>query len=371
MIKGFEMTFSSKEKDQILSNIKKVLDVGMVIDFEFNKKLRGKILGLTKKKYCDFSSSNTMASEILYRSLSKKKVFFQGNMFVSPIFAARRAGMEVEFVDIELDTLGMNIVELKKKNIEDQVVCMMHTGGVVSKNVDDFRKLCDDMGSIFIEDCAQSFGSSNQGKHCGNNSHFGTFSFASTKIFTSVAGGAVVHNDPKIHDLIIGYTNCGKRVPFGEQTCDLEGFSARLTEIQSAILCGLDLEWRFKVRKRCSEIYYNDLISLEGSAFRKIYFSKDNNNYRLFLLLNKGDSVLDFEKYASKEGWQFSPPVFRELPYKTPILKQGFIDVKLPVTEDFCAHHICLPVHEGMKEKDAIFVARSAKKYLQSRRDRS
>ena len=371
MINGFEMIFSNKEKDQILSNIKNVLDVGMVIDYEFHNNLRRKILGLTNKKYCDFSSSNTMVSEILYRSLSKKKVFFQGNMFVSPIFAARRAGMEVEFVDIELDALGMNIAELKKKNARDKVVCMMHSGGVVSKKMNDFRKLCNDMGSILIEDCAQSFGSSKQDKHCGSSGHFGIFSFASTKIFTSVAGGAVVHNDRVIHDLIIGYTNCGKLVPFGEQTCDLEGFSARLTEIQSAILCGLDLEWRLKVRKKCSEIYYNELISLEESAFRKIYFSNDNNNYRLFLLLNKGDSVLNFEEYANKEGWQFSPPVFRELPYKTPILKQEFIDVSLPVTEDFCAHHVCLPVHEGMKEKDAIFVARSAKKYLQSRRSMS
>ena len=62
----------------------------------------------------------------------------------------------------------------------------MHTGGIVSKNINDFRKICDDKESILVEDCAQSFGSSNQDKHCGSNGHFGTFSFASTKIFTSV-----------------------------------------------------------------------------------------------------------------------------------------------------------------------------------------
>jgi len=87
-------------------------------------------------------------------------------------------------------------------------------------------------------------------KHCGNNSHFGTFSFASTKIFTSVSGGAVVHNDPKIHDLIIGYTNCGKRIPFGEFQ-GLWGVDFPLCSVRTLLgfvipmssLPGLDLEF--------------------------------------------------------------------------------------------------------------------------------
>ena len=219
-----------------------------------------------------------------------------------------------------------------------------------------------------LEDCAQSFGSTDASAHCGTFGDFATFSFASTKIFTSVSGGAVVHNDSEIHDLIIGYTNCGKRVPFGEQTCDIEGFSARLTEIQSAILCGLDMDWRMKVRGKCSEIYFNELFNLEGEYFRKIYFSNQNNNYRLFILLNENESVSDFEKFANNEGWQFSPPVFREIPYKTPVLEKEFEHIKLPVTEDFSAHHVCLPVHEGMTEHDAMLVAKSAKKYLTAKR---
>ena len=166
MIKGFEVHFTEIEKTMISKNIGKVLDAGMIIDHTFHKKLRNRLGGLTGKKYCDFGSSNTMASEVLFRSLSKKKVIFQGNMFVSPIFAARRAGMEIEFVDIELDTLGLDIKQLEKKNIKDKIVCMMHTGGVVSKNCKDVRKLCDNQSSILVEDCAQSFGSKKFGKHC-------------------------------------------------------------------------------------------------------------------------------------------------------------------------------------------------------------
>ncbi len=368
MIQGFEMIFTDPEKQQILLNIEKVLDAGMVIDFQFHEKLRSKIIALTQKKYCDFSSSNTMISEILYRSLGKKKAFFQGNMFVSPIFAARRAGMQVEFVDIELESLGMDMSKLEVHDIKDQVVCLMHTGGVVSDDIQSFREICESKSGILVEDCAQSFGSSKRGAHCGTSAHYGIFSFASTKIFTSVSGGAIAHDNEDVHDLIVTYTNCGKRVPFGAPVCDIEGFSARLTEIQSAILVGLNLEWRLKIRKKCSEIYYNELMTLEGKELRRIYYSDDINNYRLFILLNQGDEVKDFEKYAENEGWSFSPPVFRELPYQTPVLQKEFRDLTLPVTEDFCTHHLCLPVHEGMKESDAVSVAKSAKKYLLSSR---
>ena len=55
-------------------------------------------------------------------------------MFVSPIFASRRAGMKIEFVDIELETLGMNPNNLKSINLANKLLCMMHTGGIISKN---------------------------------------------------------------------------------------------------------------------------------------------------------------------------------------------------------------------------------------------
>lgn len=366
MIKGFEVHFTAKEKKQIIDNIANVLDAGMIIDHTYHGKLREKLMSLTSKDICDFSSSNTMATEVLYRSLNNKKIIFQGNMFVSPIFSSRRAGMDVEFVDIELDTLGIDSEKLVEKDLKDKIVCMMHTGGVVSKDSEKIREICDKNSALLVEDCAQSFGSTKFGEHCGTHGHYAIFSFAATKIFTSVAGGAILHNDSKIHDLIVGYTNCGKLVPYGEQTCDLEGFSARLTEIQSAMLNGIDLDQRLKVRQNAANIYFEHLRDLEGKAFRKIYFSEENNNYRLFILLNKGHNFEDFSSYAEKEGWYFSPPVFRELPYKTPVLKNHFMDVSLPATEDFCEHHVCLPLHEGLNSKDATFVAKSARKYFQS-----
>ena len=101
MINGFQMIFSEKEKNKITNNIRRVLDSGKVIDHDFHGKLRNNLKSLTGKKFCDFSSSNTMISEILYRVLDWENIIFQGNMFVSPIFASRRAGMKIEFVDIE------------------------------------------------------------------------------------------------------------------------------------------------------------------------------------------------------------------------------------------------------------------------------
>jgi len=364
MINGFQMIFSEKEKNKITNNIRRVLDSGMVIDHDFHGKLRSNLKSLTGKKFCDFSSSNTMISEILYRVLDLENIIFQGNMFVSPIFASRRAGMKIEFVDIELETLGMNPNSLKSINLNNKLLCMMHTGGIISKNTKEIVEHSHLNNSIVIEDCAQSFGSKYDDIHCGTIGDYGVFSFASTKIFTSINGGAVVHNDREIHDQIHAYTNCGKRTPFGEQVCDYEGFSARLTEIQSSILCGLDLNWRLNTRKKCAEIYNDYLSPFEGDVIRKIYHYKENNNYRFFILFCEGFNITSLEEYAESEGWMFSPPVFRELPYKTPVFNNQFKDVMLPNAEYFSGHHVCLPVHEGMSENDSVYVAKSLVKFM-------
>ena len=60
----------------------------------------------------------------------------------------------------------------------------------------------------------------------------------------------------------------------------------------------------------------------------------------------------------------FSPPVFRELPYKTPVFNNQFKDVMLPNAEYFSGHHVCLPVHEGMSENDSVYVAKSLVKFM-------
>lgn len=360
MIKGFEMFFSDAEKKQILSNIETVLSSGMVIDYTFHEKLRTKLKMQTGKSLCTFSSSNTMATELLYRSLSYRKIYFQGNQFVSPIFAARRAGMEVDFIDIELESISMDYDSLIQKDISNSIICLMHTGGIINKDIHLIQSYCREYNNLLVEDCAQSFCSTFNGTDSGSFADYSIFSFAATKIFTSISGGAVLHDDEDVHKIMTALINCGKRTPFGEQVCDYEGFSARLTEIQSAMLCGIDIDRRLKHRKDLADIYNDALTILEYEGkVRKIYNNEGTNYYKYMVLLNSDTDIEGLEYYAESNGWQISGPVYRQIPYKTPVLCKEFINIHLPHTEDFCAHHVCLPLHENMTLEDAEKVANS------------
>ena len=360
MIKGFEMFFSDAEIKQIQANLATVLSSGMVIDYTFHEELRTKLKKITGKSICTFSSSNTMATELLYRSLSCKKIYFQGNQFVSPIFAARRAGMEVDFVDIELESISMDYDSLIQKNISDSIICLMHTGGIISKDIRLIQSYCLEQNNLLVEDCAQSFGSTFNGTESGSFAVYSIFSFAATKIFTSINGGAILHDDEDAHKIMTSLINCGKRTPFGEQVCDYEGFSARLTEIQSAMLCGIDIDKRLKHRKDLAAIYNDELKILEYEGkIRKIYNNEGTNYYKYIVLLNSDIETEELENYAESNSWQISGPVYHQIPYKTPVLYNEYMDLHLPHTEDFCTHHVCLPLHENMTLGDTEKVSRS------------
>jgi dTDP-4-amino-4,6-dideoxygalactose transaminase len=54
-------------------------------------------------------------------------------------------------------------------------------------------------------------------------------------------------------------------------------------------------------------------------------------------------------------GVSLSGEVYEEPLHKQPVFKQ-YATGTLPVAEDYCARHICLPVYSGMKEDEAQWV---------------
>lgn len=126
--------------------------------------------------------------------------------FVASANCARFVGADVDFVDIDSDTLNMSLEALATKLEQAEqtgrlpnVVVPVHFAGA-SCDMAAIRKLADRYGFRIIEDAAHGIGGSYRGARVGScqYSDITTFSFHPVKIVTTGEGGLVLTNDEHI-----------------------------------------------------------------------------------------------------------------------------------------------------------------------------
>ncbi len=94
--------------------------------------------------------------------------------------ALENANKQAIYCDLELDSLGIDynhLEKLLKKDDEIGAVCIVHTGGLISKNIDKITKLCKKFSVLLIEDAAHAHGSFKNNKHAGTFGDIGCLVF--------------------------------------------------------------------------------------------------------------------------------------------------------------------------------------------------
>lgn len=98
------------------------------------------------------------------------------------------------FIDSEADTWNMSPEALEKAfemYPEVRVVVLTNLYGVPAK-LNEIRQICSTHHAILIEDAAESFGATYQGKKTGTFGDFGILSFNGNKIITGSSGGMLL-----------------------------------------------------------------------------------------------------------------------------------------------------------------------------------
>ncbi|MBW8049751.1 MAG: DegT/DnrJ/EryC1/StrS family aminotransferase [Cytophagales bacterium] len=118
--------------------------------------------------------------------------------FISTASAALYNGLEPVFVDIDENTLGLDLEDLERKTTEDCVAIMaVHMGGHPLP-MDKIMEFADRKNLVVIEDCAHCAGGEFLGKKLGTWGHIGCFSFEEKKSMTTGDGGMICSNDEKL-----------------------------------------------------------------------------------------------------------------------------------------------------------------------------
>ncbi len=108
--------------------------------------------------------------------------------------AARLAGLETRFVDIELGTYNMIEDQVMGLASPDSVVVATHQFGIPC-DAAKLAMLAERAGSLLIEDCAAALGSKRGGVPVGGHGRAAVYSFEATKVLTLGNGGVITFID--------------------------------------------------------------------------------------------------------------------------------------------------------------------------------
>jgi CDP-6-deoxy-D-xylo-4-hexulose-3-dehydrase len=143
------------------------------------------------------SSANLLALQCLINPYRKKRLT-RGDQVLIPslcwstsLWPIVQSGLKPVFVDIDPETLNIDLDDLKKKiSKKTKALMLVHVLGNAT-NMDELIKILKKKKIILIEDTCESLGSKYKKKYLGSFGDFSTFSFYSSHQISSGEGGMI------------------------------------------------------------------------------------------------------------------------------------------------------------------------------------
>ncbi len=109
------------------------------------------------------------------------------------------AGIKTVYSDIELDTYGLDVSQIKNKiTPKTRAILLQHLYGLVCRDYEAILALAKQYKLKVIEDCAHATGAQYQGQNVGNFGDCAFYSSEQSKVFTTIQGGMAVTNNDRI-----------------------------------------------------------------------------------------------------------------------------------------------------------------------------
>lgn len=353
-------------KKDIDKNIEKVLEDANFIMGSEVKELEGKLAEYVGRKYCATCGNGTDALTIALKVLDIKTgdaVFVPSFTFYSSSEVVSLEGATPIFVDVDERTFNINVNKLesaiekvkKKGKLIPRAIIAVDLFGQTA-NFPEILKVAKENNLKVVEDGAQGFGGSINGKMACSFGDISTTSFFPAKPLGCYGdGGAIFTDDEELYNKMLSIRVHGKG-SFKYENVRI-GLNSRLDTIQAAILLPklrAFEEYELADRNKVAKLYTEKLSDLVVTPLVPEGYISSWAQYTI--ILNSSDERI-FVQSKLKE---------KDIPsmiyYPIPLHKQKVYDGysfnldELCVTERLCDVVLSIPMHPYLKNDEIDMV---------------
>jgi UDP-4-amino-4,6-dideoxy-N-acetyl-beta-L-altrosamine transaminase len=293
--------------------------------------------------------------------------------FVATANAGRYCGADVDFVDIDPDTmnisvdaLGEKLIAAKKAGRLPDIVVPVHFSGY-SCDMKAIHDLAKEYGFRVMEDAAHSVGASCEGLRVGacQFSDLAVFSTHPVKIITSGEGGVITTNDEGLYQKLIRLRTHGitkdqdlmRHDPHGPWYFEQHelGYNYRMSDIHAALgRSQLKKADQFVAKRRALAANYHDMLKPLPLDL-PLAQSLDQSSWHLYVVRLKPDKISRSQTEVFSAMRQHGIgvnlhyiPVHLHPYYQEYGFKQG----DFPLSEAYYATAMSIPLFSAMTDED-------------------
>jgi dTDP-4-amino-4,6-dideoxygalactose transaminase len=330
------------------------------------KELESSLAEYVGTKHCITCANGTDALTLALKAWNIKEgdaIFVPDFTFFASAEVISLEGATPVFVDVDADTFNMNVKSLEvaiEKTIKDEellpkAIITVDLFGLPA-NYPEIRKVADKYNLLILEDGAQGFGGSINGKKACSLGDISTTSFFPAKPLGCYGdGGAVFTDNDEWADVINSLKVHGKG-SFKYDNVRI-GMNSRLDTLQAAILkVKFDAFKNYEIEdvNKAAKLYSENLKEIvktpiipEGyySSWAQYTITLENREQR--------DGLQSYLKEQGVPSMVYYPnPMHMQTAYKN----LGYSKDDFPITENLCNTVLSLPIHPYISEEDIFKV---------------
>jgi dTDP-4-amino-4,6-dideoxygalactose transaminase len=355
--------FSEESLESISTDVKAMLRSGRLTDGPYGEEFENKFASYNGIRYAAAVSSGSAALDVAlrYYRLNGAEVIVPTNTYIADPNAVLLAGGVPVFADMNPDTLGIDVEDVKRKvTPKTKGVIVVLIAGLVCPQINELKEFCSEKGLFLIEDCAHAHGASIDGKKAGTFGDVGCFSFYPTKVMTACEGGMVITNNKELIDGAKFLRTCGQNA---DRLMVTLGYNWRMSEMSAIVGKNqLDhLEEFIDKRNRVARQYESLLSDAEGVTLFRAAPNFRHSYYKYPVKLAEGIdrfkvAAVMKDQYGVETGHVYYPPCHMHPYYKE---HYGVKDGDLANAERVSKQILCLPMHAALTEENVRYVGES------------
>ena len=335
--------FESKFREYL----NEILATGAYISSKYNRAFEDSLAVATQSTHAIGVSSGTDALTLGIKALNlpeQSEILVPSNTFIASVFAISHAGHTPVLVEPDIATCNVSAENIRAAiTPKTRAIVAVHLYGRAAP-MGEIMAAAQEHDLKVVEDCAQAFGASYQGKALGSWGDLAAFSFFPTKTLGGIGdGGAITTSNPKIAHQIMAMRQQGALVK--NEHLQIGG-NSKLSEIEAAFLYAkIGAVEELANKRRSVARYYLDHIRNPKLVLPEPPRHREEHVWHLFALRTLERDA--FQKHLTDHGIgsisHYPKPIHLQKAYK------GFFKGSYPIAEEISRTTLSLPMHSVLE----------------------